>query len=75
MPKVRAARFGVKLDLLCFEVLETDAGGVVEEALRLNPGLAERLTAGGYDLALDDAVILPERQETTRTVPQIKLWD
>jgi phage tail protein X len=75
MPKVKAARYGVKLDLLCFEVLETDAGGVVEEALRLNPGLAERLGASGYDLALDEVVVLPEPRSTPPTIAQIKLWD
>lgn len=75
MPKVKAARFGVKLDLLCFEILETDGGGVVEEALRLNPGLAARLRASGGNLALDEVVTLPEPAPTTRTVPQIKLWD
>jgi phage tail protein X len=69
------ARLGVMLDELAFEARDSDANGIVEATLGLNPGLANALRADGHALALDRAVTLPEIPARTRTVPQIKLWD
>lgn len=73
--RVEITRMNIMLDQLCFEVLGTDTGGVVEAALALNPGLARTLAANGLVLPLGITVILPD-PETTRPVDRtIKLWD
>lgn len=73
--RLKPARLGVMLDLLLFDIRESDGDGLVEETLGLNPGLAGRLARAGHALALDEVVMLPEERPAVRTVQQIKLWD
>lgn len=63
---------GDTLDLLCLRHLGTTTGGVVEQAMELNPGLCD----GGPVIPTGTAVTLPE---PTATAPQaletVNLWD
>ena len=66
------ARQGDTLDLICWRELGTTAGGVVEQALALNPALAE----AGPVLAEGAAVILPAvPAAATPTLETVNLWD
>ncbi len=56
MPRTVTARQGDTIDALCWRVLGTTAGGVVEAALDANPGLA----VPGPFLPEGVAVILPD---------------
>jgi phage tail protein X len=73
--KAAAAKLGVMIDALAYGALQTDAGGVVEAALGLNPGLPAALRRSRHALPLDQPVALPEPERGARTVAQIKLWD
>ena len=62
---------GDTLDLLCWRHMGTTAG-VVEEAYRINPGLADQ----GPILPEGIAVTLPERPASTpATRETVNLWD
>jgi phage tail protein X len=73
--RVEVRHLGVMLDRLAFDVLDTDTGGVVEQALDANPGLADRLLRNGHALTLGVVVVLPDLPPQTRTIKQIKLWE
>ena len=73
--KIAVARQNVMVDGLCFGVLETDAGGVVEATLGLNPGVSGTLRKTGHRLALEQVVLLPEPEAATRVVHQVTLWN
>jgi phage tail protein X len=75
MARASVTRQGVMIDRLVFEALQTDAGGTVEAALALNPGLAAGLRRRGHALGLGTAVTLPEPDRRPRVVRQVKLWD
>jgi len=67
-----AALQGDTLSALCWRVLGTTAGGVVEQAYALNPGLA----AGGTVLAEGQVVILPEPPSPAAVALEtVNLWD
>lgn len=62
---------GETLDALCWRVLGQTAGGVVEQALRLNRDLAD---AGAF-LAEGQAVILPaQTTPAAATLDIVQLW-
>lgn len=66
------AQQGDTLDALCWRVLGTTDGGVVEAALGLNPALAE---AGAF-IAEGTAVTLPDPpQARATTLATVNLWD
>lgn len=69
MPEVRAHQ-GETLDRLCYRVLGRTAG-VTEQALELNPGLAEF----GPELPHGTLVTLPDEQAVEPPVADtIQLW-
>ncbi|WP_416139082.1 tail protein X [Halomonas sp. HK25] len=68
MPTVRTHQ-GETLDALCYRVLGR-TGDVTEQALELNPGLAEL----GPILPHGTLVKLPEEQRRPRTVESVQLW-
>jgi phage tail protein X len=60
------------LDAICWRVLGTTAGGVVEQALTLNPGLARAaLVAEGTPVTLPDT----PPTGTATTIDTTNLWD
>lgn len=59
------------LDALLYRHLGTTAGGVVEAALQLNPGLA----ALGPVLPVGTLVTLPPINTSATTAQSINLWD
>ncbi|EGD58399.1 phage-related tail protein [Novosphingobium nitrogenifigens DSM 19370] len=62
---------GDTLDLVCWRELGTTAGGVVEKAYTLNPGLADLgpTLPGGID------VVLPVIDtQTPQTIATVSLW-
>lgn len=66
------AQQGDTLDALCWRVLGTTAGGVVETALGLNPALAE----AGPIIAESTAVTLPDPPQARATILEtVNLWD
>jgi len=67
--QVRANQ-GESLDALCWRHLRATRG-VVEQALEMNPGLADlgMVLPMGQVVELPDQVSLPARQ------PSVKLWD
>lgn len=69
MTRTVRAQQGDTLDRLCQRYLGTTAG-VTEQALTLNPGLAER----GPVLPQGTAVHLP-RRATPPARPTVNLWD
>lgn len=72
MARTVTAQQGDTLDALCWRVLGTTAGGVVEAALGLNPALAE---AGPF-LAEGRQVTLPDPPSAqTTTLETVNLWD
>lgn len=62
---------GDTLDLICWRELGTTAGGVVEQAYALNPGLADQGAAlpGGIDVMLPTIAT-----QTPAILPSIALW-
>ncbi|MGM0912779.1 MAG: tail protein X [Pseudomonadota bacterium] len=68
MPRVRTHQ-GETLDSLCYRVLGTTAG-VTEQALEMNPGLAEL----GPILPHGTLVELPEEPPTGAVVDTVQLW-
>lgn len=73
--RVTVMREGVMLDRLVWEVIGTDAGGVFEETLALNPGLAAMLAANGQMLPLGTTITLPEPSARLKVIKTVKLWD
>jgi len=72
MPVGATARQGETLDAICWRVLGTTAGGVVEAALELNPGLAaSALIAEGTAVTLPD----PPPTGAVSTLATTNLWD
>ncbi|WP_288115387.1 tail protein X [Novosphingobium sp.] len=80
MPRTVTARQGDTIDAICWRVLGTTAGGVVEAELDANPGLAVL----GPFLPEGTAVILPDLPGTDAagTIPvpvpvlaTVNLWD
>ncbi|MGV3511907.1 MAG: tail protein X [Novosphingobium sp.] len=74
MPRTITAQQGDTIDAMCWRELGTTAGGVVEAALDLNPGLA----GAGAVLAEGTAVILPDPPQTARAAPilqTVNLWN
>ncbi|WP_062784981.1 tail protein X [Novosphingobium capsulatum] len=72
MTTTATAQQGEMLDAVCWRVLGTTAGGVVEAALDLNPGLS--LSA---QIAEGTTVILPDPPAThaTTTLDTTNYWD
>lgn len=68
MPTVRTHQ-GETLDALCYRVLGR-TGGITEQALELNPGLAEL----GPILPHGTLVTLPEEQRAPAVVETVQLW-
>lgn len=65
------ARANERLDALCYRILGTTEGGVVEAALALNPGLA----ANGPWLAEGATVTLPDiPADKPSTIETVTLW-
>jgi phage tail protein X len=63
---------GERLDQICWRVLGTTTGGVVEAALALNPGMA----ANGPLIAEGTVVTLPDAPTATpATLETVNLWD
>ncbi|WDF71468.1 tail protein X [Novosphingobium sp. KACC 22771] len=72
MTTTATARANERLDTLCYRILGTTTGGVVEAALALNPGLA----GGGSWIAEGTQVTLPDVPTATpSTIEIVKLWD
>jgi len=69
MPQVRTHQ-GETLDALCYRILGYTEGAT-EQALELNPGLAEL----GPILPHGTLVTLPEEQRRPRTQDTIQLWN
>lgn len=70
--KVVTAQQGDTLDALCWRVLGTTGGGVVETALELNPALA----GAGPFIAEGTPVTLPDPpQAKATTLATVNLWD
>lgn len=66
------ARQNEPLDAICWRVLGTTDGGVLEQALMLNRGLAEL----GVFLPEGTVVILPDIPDNaTSIVETVNLWD
>lgn len=66
------ARQNESLDAICWRVLGTTDGGVLEQALTLNRGLAEL----GVFLPEGTVVILPDIPDNaTSIVETVNLWD
>lgn len=71
MTTTATARANERLDTLCYRILGTTTGGVVEAALALNPGLA----GAGPWLAEGAQVILPDVPAATPdTIETVTLW-
>lgn len=72
MPTSAAARQGETLDAICWRVLGMTAGGVVEQALELNPGIAATAM-----IAEGTAVLLPDPPPAgaVGTLATTNLWD
>lgn len=68
MPRVRTHQ-GETLDALCYRVLGT-TGRVTEQALEMNPGLAEL----GPILPHGTLVELPDAPPTVAVVDTVQLW-
>lgn len=70
--KTVTALQGDTLDLICWRVLGTTQGHVVEDALALNPGLA----ALGTVLPQGTVIVLPDPPvAAAATLQTINLWD
>ncbi len=66
------AHQGDTLDAICWRELGTTAGGIVEDALLLNPGLADK----GPTIPEGTAVTLPDPPSTIAAVLEtVNLWD
>ena len=71
MTTTATARANERLDSLCYRVLGTVLGGVVDAALDLNPGLA----GAGPWLAEGTQVTLPDLPAATPgTIETVTLW-
>lgn len=64
------AQQGDTLDQLCQRHLGR-TGGLVEQTLELNPGLA----ALGAILPIGTAVVLPDQSAAAPKAPLVRLWD
>lgn len=73
--RVTVTKEGLMIDQLVLAAAGSDAGGRVEEALALNPGLATELAAAGHALALGRVVSAPEASRAPRVNRTVKLWD
>ncbi|HYD23835.1 MAG TPA: tail protein X [Croceibacterium sp.] len=64
---------GDTLDLVCWRELGTTEAGIVEQALELNPGLAD----AGVTIAAGTALILPDAPAPAATPERelVQLWD
>ncbi|WP_343611131.1 tail protein X [Novosphingobium sp.] len=61
-----------RLDQLCYRVLGTTTGGVVEDALTLNPDVAD----AGVFIAEGTVVTLPDVPVATpATLESVSFWD
>jgi len=67
------AQDGDTLDLLCWRELGTTAGGVVEQTLELNPGLAD----AGATIARGTEVTLPDTlpADAVPVLETVQLWN
>lgn len=71
MPLEYRTRAGDTVDLIAWRHYGTTAGGVVEQVLAANPGLADR----GAQLPGGLIVLLPDVEAVTAAVaPGVKLW-
>lgn len=71
MTTTATARANERLDSLCYRVLGTVSGGVIEAALALNPGMA----GNGPWLAEGAQVTLPDVPAATpATIETVTLW-
>jgi phage tail protein X len=73
--RILVNRLGTMLDQQCFEAKGSDADGVVEATLGLNPGLAAQLTRHGHLLPLNQVVTLLDVAPGIKTIKTVKLWD
>lgn len=72
MPPITRALQGDTLDLICWRLLGTTEGGVVDAAYALNPGLA----ALGTILPEGTEVVLPDPPSAATVALQtVNLWD
>ncbi|WP_333840545.1 tail protein X [Novosphingobium sp.] len=72
MPLPTIANQGETLDAICWRVLGATAGGVVEQALELNPGIAATALIGeGTAILLPD----PPLAGAVGTLATTNLWD
>lgn len=71
------ARAGDTLDLICWRVLGTTAGGVVEAAFELNREGTASLAELGAVIAEGTTVVLPDppATSTASTLETVNLWD
>ncbi|MCO4053386.1 MAG: hypothetical protein HEQ16_04925 [Bosea sp.] len=73
--RVTVTREGMMVDQLALAATGSDAGGAVEETLRLNPGLAAVLARAGHRLELGRVVTAPEASAGPAVIRTVKLWD
>ncbi len=71
------AREGDTLDLICWRVLGTTAGGVVEAAFELNREGTASLAELGAVIAEGTTVLLPDAPASgsASTLDTVNLWD
>lgn len=71
------AQAGDTLDLICWRVLGTTAGGVVEAAFELNRNGGASLAELGDTIAEGTTVILPNRPApaSVSALQTVNLWD
>ena len=76
-PNAAIAREGDTLDLICWRVLGTTAGGVVEAAFGLNRNGGASLAELGSVIAEGTTVLLPDPPQaaTSSTLETVNLWD
>lgn len=73
--RVSVTKEGLMLDQLVLAATGSETDGRVEEALALNPGLADELASAGHRLDLGRALTLPEATARPALVRTVKLWD
>ncbi len=73
--RVTVTKEGLMIDQLAMAATGSDAGGTVEAALDLTPGLAAELARAAHRLALVRVVTAPEASEGPALIRTVKLWD
>jgi phage tail protein X len=73
--RVTVTKEGMMLDQLVLAAAGSDAGGRVEEALAMNPGLADELAQAGHRLDPGRSLTLPTASTAPAMIRTVKLWD